>query len=86
MNSDLCIAAYAIADRVLQHIDAVYPAIWAKVPRSARVSVRNSIVTAVRVEVGDRLAMAEENDVLMLKKRLADLEQQIESESGRIKR
>jgi hypothetical protein len=78
---ELCGAAAAIADRVLQHIDAVYPAMWAQVPRSARVSVRDSIVAAVRAEVGDRLAVAEAADVVMIRKRLADLESQIERES-----
>ena len=77
MESDLCVAAYAVADRVLRHIDSVYPALWAQVPRAARVSVRNSIVAAVRVELGDRLARTEAADVTMLQKRVEDLEQQL---------
>jgi hypothetical protein len=82
MDSDLCGAAAAIAERVLRHIDAVYPAIWAQVPRSARVSVRESIIAAVRAEVGDRLAAAEAADVVMIRKRLDDLERQIDRDGS----
>jgi len=47
---DGAIDADMIAYTVMEHIDTMYPAMWLAVPKSARVSVRNTIVRAVRLE------------------------------------
>jgi hypothetical protein len=39
--------AQAIAFEVLGHIDTMYPAMWNGVPKTARVSLRNTIVRAI---------------------------------------
>lgn len=44
------IDADAVAFTVMDHIDTMYPAMWLSVPKTARVSVRNTIVRAVRAE------------------------------------
>ena len=36
-------AAKAVADKVIGHIDQMYPAMWTGVPKSARTSVRNTV-------------------------------------------
>lgn len=41
------IDADAVAFTVMDHIDTMYPAMWLAVPKTARVSVRNTIVRAV---------------------------------------
>jgi hypothetical protein len=48
------IDADAVAYIVMEHIDTMYPAMWLNVPKTARVSVRNTIVQAVMVEAGRR--------------------------------
>jgi hypothetical protein len=38
-----CRQAKALADEVIGHIDAMYPAMWQNVPKTARISVRNTV-------------------------------------------
>lgn len=47
---DNAIDADMVAFLVMDHIDTMYPAMWLAVPKNARVSVRNTIVRAVRTE------------------------------------
>lgn len=44
------IDADLVAFRVMEHIDAMYPAMWLAAPKSARASVRNTIVRAIKLE------------------------------------
>ena len=46
---DGSIDADMVAYTVMEHIDTMYPAMWLAVPKSARVSIRNTIVRAVRL-------------------------------------
>lgn len=39
--------ARAVANHVIQHIDDMYPKMWEGVPKTARVSVRNTIYNRV---------------------------------------
>jgi hypothetical protein len=40
-------AAYEIAQRVIFHIDEMYPGMWRGAAKTARVSIRNTIVAEV---------------------------------------
>lgn len=36
-----------IADAVLRHIDTMYPKMWEGVPKTARLSIRNTVINAL---------------------------------------
>ena len=36
-----------IAERVIGHIDTMYPAMWQNVPKTARTSIRNTIINTL---------------------------------------
>ncbi|MNL23879.1 hypothetical protein D3C87_1452880 [compost metagenome] len=44
------IDADMVAFTVMEHIDTMYPGMWLAVPKSARVSVRNTIIRAIKLE------------------------------------
>lgn len=58
-------AAWDVAAHVIQHIDDMYPKMWEGVPKTAHLSVRNTIfnrVAALLVEMGNAPHQATASD------------------------
>ena len=89
MNAELERDGEPVAVAVLYHIDARYPQMWQAAPQRARTSLRNTIKSEVahyvqglvqELKRRDMLiaAMREAADADMLRKRIRDLEGQLE--------